>query len=107
MMIHGYSISILISYALAGSTAWAQLFGLKYISCYVVLFTTIRDYKVFFISPFVLIFTTLVVFGYRIIRQVITFGTLLKVIISNSSYIFTGHSACCNGRTCWCCWNDN
>jgi hypothetical protein len=58
-------ISILISYSLAGPTAWAQLFGLK-------------DYKAFFISPFVIVLALLVIFGYRFIRQIITWATLAK-----------------------------
>lgn len=61
----GKSVAILITYSLAGPTAYAQLFGVK-------------DYMVYFISPFVIILSLVVIFGFRIIRQIITFATLGK-----------------------------
>lgn len=56
-------ISILISYALAGPQAYAGLLHL--------------DYR-FFISPFVIILTLFVIFGYRYVTGIISIFTLLK-----------------------------
>jgi len=75
VMVH--FISILISYSLAGSEAFAQLFGVEHL---------------YLISPFVIILTLVVVFGTVLLQPIISFltfgkGTILILMVAATAVV--------------------